>query len=125
MLFALALALLWFVGHKLHYFTDYSLNSYSDYYWPRRTGLVSHLAGGALAISAGLVQIWLGLTNRVSTAHRVLGKVYGAGVLVCSVGGFYLALTIPGHLPYSAGLFTLSALAASSSIANGCCAATQ
>jgi uncharacterized membrane protein len=55
-----------------------------------------------------LVQIWLGLTNRTNTLHRVLGKVYGAGVLVGSVGGFYLALTIPGHLPYKAGLLGLN-----------------
>ena len=75
--------------------------------WPRRVGLIAHLAGGAVAISAGLVQIWLGLTNRVSTLHRVLGKFYGAGVLIGSLGGFYLALTIPGYLPYSAGLFML------------------
>ena len=104
---ALAAALLWFVGHKLHYFLDYSLASYSEYYWPRRAGLIPHLTGGALAISVGLVQIWLGLTNRVNTLHRVLGKVYGAGVLIGSLGGFYLVLTIPGHLPYRAGLFML------------------
>jgi uncharacterized membrane protein len=105
---ALAVALLWFVGGRTHYVTDYSLNSYSDYYWPRRAGLLLHLAGGALTITSGLVQIWLGLTNRTNTLHRVLGKVYGAGVLVGSVGGFYLALTIPGHLPYKAGLLGLN-----------------
>ena len=104
---ALAAALLWFVGKKLHYFADYSLSSYGPYFWPRRAGLVLHLAGGGLAISAGLVQLWLGLTDRVGTLHRVLGRVYGAGVLMGSVGGFYLALTIPGHLPYSGGLFML------------------
>src|ERR1700753_1408365 len=76
---ALAAALLWFVGHKMHYVTDYSVASYSDYYWPRRAGLLLHLAGGSLAITVGLVQIWLGLTNRTSTLHRVLGKIYGTG----------------------------------------------
>jgi uncharacterized membrane protein len=103
----LALALVWFVGQKLHYLSDYSLVSYSDYFWRRRAGLIPHLAGGAVAITAGLVQIWLGLTNRVSQLHRMLGKVYAAGVLTGSLSGFYLALTIPGHLPYSAGLFML------------------
>lgn len=106
---ALAIALLWFVSRKFHYFTDYSLASYTEYFWPRRVGLIPHLAGGALAISVGLVQIWLGLTNRVHTLHRVLGKVYGAGVLIGSLGGFYLALTIPGHLAYRSGLFMLCA----------------
>jgi uncharacterized membrane protein len=104
----LAVALLWFVSKKFHYFADYSLRSYTDYYWPRRTGLVLHLTGGMLAISTGLVQIWIGLTNRVNTLHRVLGKVYGAGVLLGSLGGFYMALTIPGHLAYRTGLLGLA-----------------
>lgn len=106
---ALAVTLLWFVSHKLHYFTDYSVTSYTEYYWPRRVGLIAHLTGGALAISVGLVQIWLGLTHRVNTLHRVLGRVYGTGVLIGSLGGFYLALSIPDHLAYSAGLFSLCA----------------
>lgn len=100
---ALALALLWFVVQRLHYLTDYSVASYTDYFWPRRAGLVPHLVGGLLAITAGLVQIWLGLTNRVSTLHHVLGKVYAAGVLIGSIGGIYLALTIPSPLSYVAG----------------------
>jgi uncharacterized membrane protein YozB (DUF420 family) len=104
----LAAVLLWFVGQRLHYVTDYSLASYSDYYWPRRAGLIPHMAGGVVAITAGLVQIWLGLTNRTSGLHRILGKVYASGVLVGSSCAFYLALTIPGHLPYRAGLFTLA-----------------
>src|SRR5215469_10222502 len=87
---ALAMALLWFAGQRLHYVTDYSLASYSDYFWSRRAGLIPHMAGGVLAIVAGLVQIWLGLTNRVGTVHRTLGKVYAAGVLIGGLGGFYL-----------------------------------
>jgi uncharacterized membrane protein len=104
---ALALVLLWFVVQKVHYLTNYSPVYYSDYYWPRRAGLIPHLIGGLLAITAGLVQIWLGLTNRVGALHHLLGRVYAAGVLVGSSGGFYLALTIPGPLAYAAGLFTL------------------
>lgn len=104
----LAAALLWFVAGKAHFFTDYSPSSYSDYFWPRRAGLLLHLAGGVLAISAGLVQIWLGLTHRTGPLHRALGKVYFIGVLLGSVGGFYLALTIPAHLPYMTGLFMMN-----------------
>ncbi|HEV2284641.1 MAG TPA: DUF2306 domain-containing protein [Steroidobacteraceae bacterium] len=103
----LAVALLWFALQKAHYLTDYSLASYSDYLWPRRAGLVPHLLGGALAITTGLVQIWLGLTGRVATLHHVLGRLYAAGVLTGSIGGFYLALTIPAPMPYAAGLFML------------------
>jgi uncharacterized membrane protein len=103
----LAAALLWFVNSRLHYLTDYSLGSYSDYFWRRRAALVPHLVGGIVAIMVGLAQIWLGLSNRTNTLHRVLGKIYGVAVLIGSLAGFYLALTIPGHLPYSAGLFML------------------
>ena len=103
----LALALLWFVVQKVHYLTDYSPSYYTDYFWPRRAGLIPHLIGGSLAITAGLVQIWLGLTNRVGALHHVLGRVYAAGVVIGSIGGFYLALTVPGPLAYAAGLFTL------------------
>lgn len=103
----LGVTLLWFVVQKAHYLTDYSQASYTDYYWPRRAGLILHLAGGSLAIAAGLVQIWLGLTNRVGALHHVLGRVYATGVLIGSIGGFYLALTIPGPLSYAAGLFML------------------
>jgi uncharacterized membrane protein len=107
LLVLLAGALVWFVSHRAHYLTDYSLNSYTDYFWPRRAGLIPHLLGGTVAITAGLIQIWLGLTHRVGVLHRTLGKVYAVGVLTASLGGFYLALTIPGHLAYSAGLFML------------------
>ena len=103
----LALPLFWFVAHKAHNLTDYSPASFSDYYWPRRVGLVLHLIGGLVAIFAGLLQIWLGLTNRVARLHRVLGKVYVSAVLMGSLGGFYLASTIPGHLAYRAGLLGL------------------
>jgi uncharacterized membrane protein len=101
-------ALLWFVGTKAHYITDYSPASYTDYFWARRAGLLAHLAAGITAIGAGLVQIWLGLTHRVGRLHRKLGKVYAASILVGSVGGFYLAFSIPGQLAYRTGLIFLN-----------------
>jgi len=105
---ALAAAVCWFVAHKAHYLTDYSPASYTDLFWPRRGGLAPHLVGGALAVSTGLVQIWLGLTHRTGVLHRTLGKVYAAGVLLASLGGFYMAFTIPGHPAYTTGLLALN-----------------
>jgi uncharacterized membrane protein YozB (DUF420 family) len=103
-----ALGILWFLGKKVHYYTDISVESYTGYFWPRRGGLIPHIFGGLVAICAGLVQIWLGLTNRTGKLHHALGKVYGTGVLIGSLGGFYVALTIPaGYLVYQAGLFML------------------
>jgi uncharacterized membrane protein len=103
----LAAAVLWFVNRRLHYLLDVSVASYTDYFWPRRAGLFLHLSAGVIAISVGLLQLWLGLTGRIGVLHRTLGRVYVVSIAVGSVGGFYLALTIPGHLPYSVGLFTL------------------
>src|SRR5579859_7847016 len=104
----LVAAIAWFVAHKLHYLTDYSLASYTEYYWPRRIGLAMHLVGGTLAIVTGLIQIWLGLTHRVSQLHRVLGKAYASSVLFASIGGFYLAFTIHGPYSYRVGLILLN-----------------
>jgi uncharacterized membrane protein len=103
----LAAAALWFLWPRWHYVVDFSPASYTEYFWGRRGGLVLHLAGGFLALTAGLVQIWLGLTGRTSTLHRSLGRVYVAGVLIGCIGGFYMAATINDVLPYRIGLFGL------------------
>jgi len=104
----LAAVVVWFAGRKLHYFTDFSPASYSDYFWPRRWGLVLHLTGGATAILTGLVQLWLGLTGRTGAPHRALGRIYVAGVVLGSVGATYMAMTIPGHLAYKSGLLGMN-----------------
>ncbi|HEY6482552.1 MAG TPA: DUF2306 domain-containing protein [Steroidobacteraceae bacterium] len=106
---ALALGALWFILHNAWQYTHYNLQSYTDYYWPRRGALIPHITGGVIAISAGLIQLWLGLTNRVGVLHRTLGKVYVLGALLGCVGGYYMVLTIPAKYPvYAAGLFMLS-----------------
>jgi uncharacterized membrane protein len=104
----LALAVAWFVYRSLHFFADISLESYTPYFWPRRGGLVPHVFGGLVAITTGLVQMWLGLTHRTGTLHRKLGWCYVAGILVGSVAGFYTTLTIPGsNLAYQSGTFMM------------------
>lgn len=108
LLAGLALVILWFVSQVTHYATSYSEASYTSWYWPRRGGLVLHLCGGFLAISTGLVQLWLGLSGRAGHLHRALGKVYGTGVAMGIVGAAYLALTITGQPGYATGLFCLA-----------------
>lgn len=101
-------AMTWFVSRKVHYLTDYSLTSYTDYFWPRRFGLMAHLFFGILALCVGLIQIWLGLTHRTSGVHRTLGKLYAVSILVASCGGFYLAFAISGPPAYRTGLLFLN-----------------
>jgi uncharacterized membrane protein len=105
---SLALLALWFIVTRAWPYSDYSLASYGDYFWPRRLGLMPHILGGLVALTTGVVQLWLGLTNRVATLHRTLGRVYGSAILVGSAGGYYLALTIPAKdVAYATGLFML------------------
>ena len=103
----LALLALWFIVRSALPYLELSQAHYGPYFWPRRWGLVLHIAGGITALTAGLVQLWLGLTNRVAALHRTLGKLYVGVIVVASGAGFYLSLTIPGNAPYAAGLFFL------------------
>jgi hypothetical protein len=107
LLIALAAAALWFIVRKVALYTRYDPQTY-DVLWPRRGGLIAHLAGGMVAILTGLVQLWLGLTGRTSRLHRMLGRVYVGSVLVAAPAGAYLALTATGGFAYGAGLFGLA-----------------
>ena len=62
-------------------------------FWPKRGWLLTHIAGGMVALLVGPVQIWLGLTRRKMALHRVLGKVYVAAVVVGGISSFGLSLT--------------------------------
>lgn len=97
----------WFIVRSALPYFNVSADHYGPYFWPRRWWLVIHIASGVTALTAGLVQLWLGLTNRVSRLHRALGKVYVGVIVSGSIAGLYLALTISGNPPYAAGLFTL------------------
>jgi uncharacterized membrane protein len=97
----------WFIVQSAVPYLDVSPEHYGTYFWPRRWGLVLHIASGVIALSVGIVQLWLGLTNRVARLHRALGKLYVGAVGAGSIGGFYLALTITSNPPYASGLFTL------------------
>lgn len=102
-----AAAALWFIVRSALPYLQLSEAHYGPYFWPRRWGLVLHIVGGITALTLGIVQLWLGLTNRTTRLHRMLGKVYLAAITVGSIGGFYLALTITYNMPYAAGLFFL------------------
>lgn len=104
---ALALLALWFVSRSALPYLAMSPDHYGPYFWPRRWWLVLHIAGGITALLTGLVQLWLGLANRTTRLHRALGKVYVGAIVVSSIAGFYLALTITGNPPYASGLFFL------------------
>lgn len=103
----LALYFIW--ANAIPYLT-YDPTVFTADFWPRRFGLLPHLTGGGIAITAGVVQLWLGLTGRTGRLHRNLGRFYLGGVLVGSLGGFYLSFTAvnPPGWTYRAGLFFLT-----------------
>lgn len=104
----LAAGALWFIQQAARQYSVYDAASYGDL-WPRRGGFIPHMTGGLVAISSGLIQLWLGLTNRTGHLHRTLGRVYLGGVAIGSAGAYYLALTIERkYFAYASGLFMLS-----------------
>ncbi|HXG17556.1 MAG TPA: DUF2306 domain-containing protein [Methylomirabilota bacterium] len=82
---------------------------YGDTFWPRRYGLLIHIAGSSVAIVTGPVQLWLGETRWALAWHRTLGAAYLLGVTVGCLGGYYLALTTRDYgWVYASGLFGLA-----------------
>ena len=60
-------------------------------YGSRGVWLLVHISAGAVALLAGPVQLWLGVSRRAVRVHRRLGIVYVSSVAVSSVAAFYLA----------------------------------
>lgn len=72
--------------------------------------LVAHIFTGTVAILAGVSQFWPGLRARHPRVHRVMGRVYFAGVLPSSVLGVVCAQLSLNGLAASAPLTVLSVL---------------
>lgn len=77
-------------------------------YWPKRGWLLLHIAGGMLALLAGPIQLWLGLSDQRLDVHRRLGIAYVIGVCVGVVGAVALAVQTDLGWVFGAGLLSLS-----------------
>jgi uncharacterized membrane protein len=98
----------WFIAHNVFSYVTFNPDNFTPYYWPRRYGLLVHISAGSLALTVGLVQLWLGLTGRARALHRRLGQVYVFSVFCGSIAGLYMAATIPPPIGlYAAGLVGL------------------
>lgn len=107
-LLLVAWGLWWFVSLTYDHYSRFDPAAWGDYFWVRRLGLLPHMLAGLVASTTGLVQLWLGLTGRAGRLHRVLGRVYGASIVVAAAGSFYLSWSIPAtDRGYSSGLFLL------------------
>ena len=84
-----------------------TLQDFQFAYYPRRAWLLTHIAGGLVALLTGPVQLWLGLHHVRMELHRKLGLFYIAGMTVGSIGAFGLALQTEGGGVFGSGLFFL------------------
>ncbi len=85
-----------------------SLQDFQFSYYPKRVWLLTHIAGGLLALLTGPVQLWLGLHNVRMEIHRKLGLVYIAGMIIGSIGAIGLSLQTGGGVVFGSGLFFLA-----------------
>jgi len=85
-----------------------TLQDFQFAYWPRRGWLLTHIAGGLVALLTGPVQLWLGLHDVKMEIHRKLGLLYIAGMIVGSIGAIGLAVQTEGGLVFGSGLFFLA-----------------
>ena len=105
---AVPLVIRFLLVYTVRYFS-WDPQVYGDTFWPRRYGLLLHIAGSSVAIVTGPVQLWLGETCRALAWHRTLGMAYLVGVMVGCIGGYYLALTTRDYgWVYASGLFGLA-----------------
>jgi hypothetical protein len=77
-------------------------------YWPKRALLLTHIAGGLVALLTGPVQLWLGLANQRIDLHRKLGLLYISGMIVGSIGAIGLSVQTDFGWVFGAGLFSLA-----------------
>jgi uncharacterized membrane protein len=109
---ALLLAVPFWMLVALPYFTldAATFGRFPETFWPRRYEVLLHVTGGTLALLAGPVQLWLGLSQRSLAWHRRLGRLYVIGVALGAGSAYYLAVSSPVGfgLAYSAGLFCLA-----------------
>ncbi len=100
-------ALLFIVVAALPYFMRIDEGQFRQY-WPMRGWLLTHISMGVVALLAGPVQLWLGLSDRFPALHRKLGLVYMAAVVLGAVAGYYLAFNTAGGVVFGSGLAGLA-----------------
>jgi len=103
-----ALAALLFVAlAALPYYLRFDEAQFKQY-WPMRGWLLVHISMGMVALLAGPVQLWLGLTDRSLGLHRKLGVVYMLAITLSAAAGYYLAFHTSGGVVFGSGLVGLA-----------------
>jgi len=76
----------------------------------RPMAIAAHLSGGILALLLGAFQVSAQFRNKHIDAHRLMGKIYIAGVIVGGLGGLALAVRSIGGLVGHVGFGMMAVL---------------
>ena len=73
----------------------------------REAWILSHVAGGVVALLVGPFVLWMGLKRSKMKVHRKLGMLYILCIVVSSFASFYLSITTEVNWVFGFGLFGL------------------
>jgi hypothetical protein len=97
-----------FVQHfVLHYYLQYTAESF-DVYWQRRGWLLLHVSGGLLALLVGPWQFWTGFRRNMPRIHRLTGRLFPGGVAIGISGAIPLAITTTFGAAWGVGVGSLA-----------------
>jgi len=94
----LVLALRFLLLGAFPFVREISPEQFGLHFWPRRLALLTHLAGGTVALLLGPFQLWSGLAAVPLDKHRWTGRAYVVAVLVGGLAAFYLSAYAEGLL---------------------------
>ena len=76
----------------------------------RPIAFYAHVGLAPIALALVPFQLWRGLRDRHRPVHRLLGRLYGAAVMLSGLGGLWLALTTTSGPVASSGFALLAVL---------------
>lgn len=91
-LIVVALLTIYFIYEQVLQYFVWSEEAYG-YYWQFRTSVIVHVAGGFVALLAGLFQLWSGLNGKAMGTHPMTGRLYVVGVLLGAAGAIALSFS--------------------------------
>jgi hypothetical protein len=100
------IAFAFFALVALPYFLSSAHNA--DVYVGKRGPLLLHITGGAIALFAGPIQLWLGISDRRMDLHRRFGLLYMFGVAVGAGAAYWLAARPSSGWVFGSGLAALA-----------------
>jgi hypothetical protein len=95
-----------FYGRAVWNYVHFDAAHYSSF-WKARWWLVAHLCGGSMALLLGPLQFSGWMRRRYVKAHRWMGRLYLAGVLVASIAAVYMALWVAASRAFGVALLYL------------------